>query len=163
MTPRERAHELLAAVDVPLGTLRRDPEGATWLPTPVREASSIDDDVRRDVARFVEGERFLRLDSDVGADPLFTARVLQALPERPAGTGLSPHQRLMILAASYAAAGVVGWLVLGALASETVAGWADAAHGWIESADAAPGAAAMMAVLALAVFAFLARRTHTPA
>ena len=163
MTPRERAHELLCAVDVPLGTLRRDPEGSTWLPEPVREASSVDAHVRRDIERFVEGERFLRLDSDVGSDPLFTARVLQALPERPAGTGLSPQSRLMILAASYAAAGIVGWVVLGALASETVASWAEAAHGWIESADAAPGAAAMMAVLAVTVVAFLARRTHTPA
>lgn len=161
MSPRERALELLADVDVPLGTLRRDPDGSTWLPTPVREASSVDDRVRDDVARFVESERLLRLDADVGADPLFTARVLQSLPERPAGTGLSPRQRLAILASSYAAAGLVGWLALGAFASETVAGWADAAHGWIEQTDAAPGAAMTMAALALVVvFAVLGRRTH---
>jgi len=150
-----RLRELLAEVDVPLGTLRRDPSGDTWLPTPVREASSVDDGVRDDVARFVESERFLRLDADVGADPLFTARVLQSLPARPEGTGLSPRQRLAILAGSYFAAALVGWVVFDALVSETFAGWAEAAHGWIESADAAPGAVLAMAtaVLAVAVFA----------
>jgi hypothetical protein len=152
-----RLRELLAEVDVPLGTLRRDPSGDTWLPTQVREASSIDDGIRDDVARFVEGERHLRLDADVGTDPLFTARVLQSLPARPEGTGLSPRQRLAILAGSYAAAALVGWVVVGALASETFVTWADAAQGWIESADAAPGTAIALATAALAVVFFALR------
>ena len=154
-TDARRLRELLAEVDVPLGTLRRDPSGDTWLPPSVREASSTDERVRDDVARFVESERQLRLDADVGADPLFTARVLQSLPARPEGTGLSPRQRLAILAGSYAAAALVGWVVFDALASTTFASWADAAHGWIESADAEPGAmlAVALAVLVVALFA----------
>jgi hypothetical protein len=157
-TDARRLRELLAVLDVPLGTLRRDPSGDTWLPPSVREASSTDDSVRDDVARFVESERQLRLDADVGADPLFTARVLQSLPARPAGTGLSPRQRLAILAGSYAAAALVGWVVFDALASTTFASWADAAHGWIDSADAAPGAVLAMATAVLVV-ALFARRT----
>ena len=152
-----RLRELLAEVDVPLGTLRRDPSGDTWLPDDVREASSTDDGVRNDVARFVESERLLRLDADVGADPLFTARVLQSLPARPEGTGLSPRQRLAILAGSYSAAALVGWVVVGALASETFASWAVAAQGWIEGADAAPGTAIALATVALAVVFFALR------
>jgi hypothetical protein len=155
----QRLREILADIDVPLGTLRRDPSGDSWLPAPMREASSVDERVRDDVARFVESERLLRIEADVGADPLFTARVLQSLPARPAGTGLSPRQRLAILAGSYAAAAVVGWVVLGALASETVTVWAEAAHAWIESADAGPGAALAMATAALALLvAVFARR-----
>ena len=147
----------LVAVDVPRAELRRDPSGRGWL-------GERDPESAPDIARFVEGERALFDEADVGADPLFTARVLAALPQRPVGAGLSARRRLAVLAGGYLAAAAVGWFALDS-ESETVNGAATAAHGAIDALEGVPFAVLAVVVVAvvLATIALLTRPVHTTA
>jgi hypothetical protein len=149
--------EQLVELDVPAAVLRRDPRGHTWL-----GASADDPAARPEIARFVEGERALFDEADVGADPLFTARVLAALPERPVGAGLSTRGRLVALAGGYLAAAVFGWFALDA-ESTTVTGVATTAHGIVAQLDGVSPSfvAAVLVPVALLVIALFARTTHT--
>jgi hypothetical protein len=133
----------LVDVDVPRAELRRDPSGRSWLGEPARNPESAPD-----IARFVEGERALFDEADVGADPLFTARVLASLPQRPVGAGLSARRRLAVLAGGYLAAAAVGWVVLDS-ESATVSGVATATHDAIDALEGVP--IAVLAVVAIAV------------
>ena len=153
-------HERLAELEVPVAVLRRDPSGRSWL-----GASADDPAAAPAIARFVEGERALFDDADVGADPLFTARVLAALPERPVGAELSARGRHAVLAGGYLAAAVFGWIALGS-ESPTVDGVATTAHGMIDLLDQLEGISptlvlAALVPLVLVVIALFARTDHT--
>lgn len=148
---------VLIEAEVPASALRRDPSGRSWL-----GRTAEDPDSAPDIARFVEGERALFDQADVGSDPLFTARVLASLPQRPVGAGLSARRRLAVLAGGYLAAAVVGWLTLDS-ESATVSGVATMAHGAIDSLEGTPFVvlAAVALAVVLAAIALLGRPTHT--
>ncbi len=147
----------LAELDVPAAALRSDPSGRSWLGEP-----ALDPAAKPEIARFVEGERALFDDADVGADPLFTARVLAALPQRPVGAELSARTRWLALGGGYLAAAIVGWLVLDS-ESATVSGVATAASGLVAALEGASMAVLVGVLVAalLAAIALFARTAHT--
>lgn len=109
-------------------------------------------------------ERELARGSDVGIDPFFTARVLDALPVQPVGATLSPRRRLAVLAVAYSAAAVIAYFVLGLDGSPAVAEVSSAVTSTLDGADG-PSTVALAVVVPLLLLAVarLAARPHTDA
>lgn len=106
----------LDALDVPSSTLKRDPEGATWLPPELQALVAADPACREDLRRFVDRELELFGSVRQRPDALFTARVLRAAePVQIAGAGLDPQVRSWILGFSYALATGVAFVMLAPL------------------------------------------------
>ncbi len=101
--------EVLAEVDVDAATLRRDPKGRTWLPAAAQAWVRDDPECAAMLSDFVAGERELFGQADVGPDPFFTARVLDALPPPLRFTGLTPRGRAAVLAVFHVIAGAVAY------------------------------------------------------
>lgn len=109
-------------------------------------------------------DRALARGSDVGVDPFFTARVLEALPVQPVGATLSPRRRLAVLAAAYVGAAVIAYLVLGTQTSPAVAEVSTAVASTLAQADGPLAVALAIAIpLLLLAVARLAVRPHTDA
>lgn len=117
-------------------------------------------------------ERELARGSDLGVDPFFTARVLDALPVRPVGATLSPRRRLAVLAVAYGCAAVIAYLVVGLDGSPAVAELYTAVGTVVATAGAStlgqadgPFAVALAVVIPLLLLAVarLAARPHTDA
>lgn len=109
-------------------------------------------------------DRALARGSDVGVDPFFTARVLDALPEAPVGATLSPGRRLAVLAVAYGGAAVIAYLVLGLESSPAVSEVSSAVSSTLAQADGPSAVALAIAIpLLLLAVARLAVRPHTDA
>ena len=170
--PVVRLRAFLEQADIPSSVLRRDPEGATWLPPELRARVAADprchDAVRRFVDREIELFGSVRQPSDV----LFTDRVLRAsAPVQIAGAGLESRRRGLILAFAYALATGVAYLMLAPLLglaalgtwTERLAGVAGldiGGSGDLRSTLVLVGAAIVVLILVLAV-AFTPSRRHT--
>jgi hypothetical protein len=164
--------ELLAEIDVDADTLRRDPEGRTWLPAQAQAWVRDDPECAAMLARFVEGERELfgdaGLRSNPSTDPFFTARVLDALPAPLSFTGLTPRERAAVLAVFHVIAGVVAYAIAAVFAPEAVSSLADQAHDMVGDASAlgvdasAPWLTAFVLGI-VALVAFVSSRSHTSA
>lgn len=171
----ERLDALLAEIEVSPAQLRRDPSGEQWLCAEARALTESSDDCRVALQRFVDDELSLlgALDQPSPApacDPLFTARVVSALPTAFAPSRLSPRRRLVLLGMFYLAAGVAALAVL-AMVPESTSRWAEQAHdvlSWGSSLGAlVSGTSAMwfgvLAVAAVAGVVVFGGRQHTPA
>ena len=161
--------ELLAEIDVDADTLRRDPQGRTWLPVHAQAWVRDDPECAAMLAHFVAGERELfGLRSDPSTDPFFTARVLDALPAPLSFTGLTPRQRAAVLAVFHVIAGGVAYAIAAVFAPEYMSGLADQAHDVLGDASAlgvdasAPWLTAFVLGI-VALVAFVSSRSHTSA
>lgn len=122
-----RLREFLEQLDVPSSTLKKDPWGATWLPTELRALVDGDAECREELRRFVDRELELFGSVRQRGDAMFTARVLKAAaPVEIAGSGLDPRVRSAILGLAYALATVVAYLMAGPFIG--LAGLADLAE-----------------------------------
>ena len=128
----ERLESILVELELTPATLRRDPNGETWLPADARTLVRASPACRRAFEEFVAGELHLFSASSEqvtlpGADPFFTARVVEALPAPRMGTRLSPRRRVMVLGLFHVLA-IVGAYAVVTMVPESTARWAEEAH-----------------------------------
>jgi hypothetical protein len=164
----DRLRAFLDELEVDATTLRRDPRGETWLPEPARSWCEQNPACAAELQQFVSDELELFGLSDIGADPFFTARVVDELPEPLRWTGLSPNRRMLLLAAFHLAAGGIAYSVLAWLTPELLTTAADTAHAWLGSSEASAGTtvswgAAVAAVVGVGLIAFVSTKSHNPA
>ncbi|MEZ4427622.1 MAG: hypothetical protein R3A51_08050 [Nannocystaceae bacterium] len=120
-----RLYDALCELEIDSATLRRDPDGATWLPDHLRtlvDAAPGHQQILRD---WVEDELDLFDSVKVRDDLTFTSRVVEAAgPEEIAGAGLAPERRGYVLAVAYAAAVALAILLVRSLVGESsIWGW----------------------------------------
>ncbi len=160
----------LEEADIPSSVLRRDPEGATWLPAELRALVTADDLCHSELRRFVDREIELFGSVRQKSDALFTDRVLKAAaPVQIAGAGLDSRQRGWILAFAYAMATVVAyWMLAPLLGLAALGTWSDrfaAAVGGDETGGGVVGVRAALVLIGAAVLvvavAFMPSRRHT--
>ncbi|MEM7159223.1 MAG: hypothetical protein AAF799_40675 [Myxococcota bacterium] len=162
----ERLESILAQLEVSPAQLRRDPTGASWLPEEARALVDRDPDCESMLREYVEDELAFAgaLDEPMtppSADPFFTARVVDALPQAWVPNRLSPRRRLAVLGLFHVIAGLLALMVF-ALVPESTARWAEQAHDVLDwGSDAGPGLwVAATAIAGVALAAFVATRTH---
>lgn len=164
----ERLEVILVDLELSPAVLRRDPTGESWLPEAARALVREHPQCRAALDEFVQGELDLwSASSDQvalpGADPFFTARVVEALPGPRAGTRLSPRRRALLLGLFHALAALFALVVLTA-APESAARWAERAHAMLVWGSELGGVWLMAtAVGGVVLLALLVGRTHTPA
>lgn len=157
----QRMQELLADLDVEPAALRSDPRGEHWLPEPARVLADADPDCARAVRSFVQHERALFEQAEVGGDPFFTARVLQCLPAPLRFTGLRPAGRAALLALFHVMALAVAYAVFTWATPGLLQPVAEHAHDWLELGTDATGLLGLLTLALVAVVAFAASRSHT--
>jgi hypothetical protein len=164
MSELSRLRSALCELEVDARRIVAAPDGEGWLPASLRVMCARDEACAHELAEFVAAESaLLGLREPRRADPFFTARVIEALPAAWIGSRLSPHRRAMILGVFYAAAALSCWVVLTVLDPELPVAVADRAHGWLtHSGGLEWPALGAVAAAALAAFALMARRSHTP-
>jgi hypothetical protein len=158
----------LEEADIPSSVLRRDPEGAGWLPAELRALVETQPCCREELRRFVDREIELFGSVRQKSDALFTDRVLRAAaPVEIAGAGLDTRRRSYILAFAYALATGVAYLMLapllGLAALATWSGQVAEVVGVEDGGNAGSRAAAVLvgAVILVATVAFVPWRRHT--
>ncbi len=160
---RQSLEALLKDLDVDPEVLRRDPAGMTWLPDDVRTQVEATPRSRAVFRAFVEQERALYAEADVGVDPFFTDRVLRALPTPLRFTGITPRRRAMVLGAFHALALLSAYVVFAWAAPGSMDSLAASAHHVLET-GLDPSGLWMAAGLAFTlVVAIVAGRSHTTA
>jgi hypothetical protein len=103
-----------------------------------------------------------QLKGEVRCDPFFTARVLDALPEPLRFTGLSPRERVAVLAIFHVLALVAAYGILRWAAPDAVDAVADGAHAWFGlGLDVSAPWLTAFALVAVALVAFISSRSHT--
>jgi hypothetical protein len=152
----------LLELDVDPRVLRAHPNGDGWLSPELRALVESRPACREELRTFVRSELELFDSAREGADPFFTARVVESLPPPLPGTALTPFRRALILAGFNVLAAVTAYVVLWLWAPESLISWLDSLAGWI---DGGLDAAAIW-VLALGVvllgLASLLPRAHRP-
>jgi hypothetical protein len=145
--------DALVDLDVPPEQLRADPGGRTWLPDPLRALVDADPRAQAMLRRAVELELALHDQAAASSDPLFTARVLRALPpvERPRS-----DRRTFILAAAHALAlGAAYLLIWPQYQAGRFAPWVGDAQSWLDGSMSALGSAGLAGVAALSLASML--------
>lgn len=164
-TPSRRPslESLLRDLDVEPEALRKDPTGRSWLPVEASTRLEEDPESHEVLRAFVDRERTLYAEADVGADPFFTDRVLRSLPTPLRFTGLTPRRRALVLGAFHALALLSAYAVFVWVAPDSMDAFAASAHDVLQrSADLGGLWMAAGLVFALAI-AFVAGRSHTTA
>lgn len=169
-TAVDQLESMLVELDVSPAELRRDPQGRGWLPPQARSLVEVDPACAAMLREFVDDELALLgalEDSSVmpSADPFFTARVVDSLPQAWAPNRLSPRRRLLVLGVFHLVAVMLALVVL-SMVPESTARWAEEAHSvlrWGSQAGSSLWLTAS-AIAGVAVVALVAARSHdTPA
>lgn len=163
-----RLRGFLEEADIPSSVLRRDPEGAGWLPAELRALVEAEPCCREELRRFVDREIELFGSVRQKGDALFTDRVLRAAaPVEIVGAGLDTRQRSYILAFAYALATGVAYLMLAPLLGLAALGtWTGQLSAVVAAEDhdnAGLRAAGVLvgAVILVVTVAFVPWRRHT--
>ena len=128
--------DALSQLEPTADQLRRDPCGHGWIPAPLRARIDAHDNSEAIVRTYVETEmQLIDVAREQRSDPLFTARVMDALPE-DGGPVMDRGRRRTILAVAYSVAAVAAFVVVSPSLSSASLSWLDPTHGWAQAVQA---------------------------